>query len=108
MKVTRAEPVGFESLKVEEGYLFSLQQQQVSETALRNPSIFIIKFETSCVGMSEDEVRGKGKQIKGKVREEVGKLTNNKKEQVKGKIEQAEGKAREKIGKAERKNKSKD
>lgn len=55
--------------------------------------------------MSEDEVRGKGKQIKGKVHEEVGKLTNNKKEQVKGKIEQAEGKARERIGKAERKNK---
>ena len=55
--------------------------------------------------MSKDEIEGRGKQIKGKVREEVGKLTDNKKEQVKGKIEQAEGKVRAEIGKAERKNK---
>ncbi len=57
--------------------------------------------------MSKDEAKGKGKQIKGKVREEIGRLTNNKKEQVKGKIEQAEGKTRELIGKAERKKKNK-
>ena len=55
--------------------------------------------------MSEDEIKGRGKQVKGKIREEIGKLTDNKKEQVKGKIEQAEGKVREEIGKAERKNK---
>ena len=52
--------------------------------------------------MSKNEAEGKGKQIKGKVREEVGKLTNNKKEQAKGKIEQVEGKARENLGKAQR------
>jgi uncharacterized protein YjbJ (UPF0337 family) len=52
--------------------------------------------------MSQNEIKGKGKQIKGIVREEVGKLRNNKKEQVKGKIEQAQGKARENLGKAQR------
>jgi uncharacterized protein YjbJ (UPF0337 family) len=55
--------------------------------------------------MSEEEVKGRGKQAKGKVREEVGKLTDNKTEQLKGKIEQAEGKARAEIGKATRKSK---
>ena len=53
--------------------------------------------------MSEEEVKGKGKQIKGQIREEVGKLTNNKTEQLKGKIEQVEGKAQEEIGKFKRK-----
>jgi uncharacterized protein YjbJ (UPF0337 family) len=70
-----------------------------------NSPMFIIRFEPLWVGMNEDEARGKGKQIKGKAREELGKLTNNKREQVKGKIEQAEGKSRAQIGKAERKNK---
>ena len=53
--------------------------------------------------MSKEEVKGKGKQIKGQIREGVGKLTNNKTEQLKGKIEQVEGKAQEEIGKFKRK-----
>jgi uncharacterized protein YjbJ (UPF0337 family) len=53
--------------------------------------------------MSKEEVKGKGKQIKGQIREEVGKLTDNKTEQLKGKIEQVEGKVQEEIGKAKRK-----
>jgi uncharacterized protein YjbJ (UPF0337 family) len=55
--------------------------------------------------MSNDEAKGKGKQIEGKVREEVGKLTDNQTEQIKGKIEQVEGKVQEEIGKAKRKSK---
>jgi len=55
------------------------------------------------INMSKEEVKGKSKQIKGQIREEVGKLTNNKTEQLKGKIEQVEGKAQEEIGKAKRK-----
>ena len=55
--------------------------------------------------MSDEEIRGMKKQIKGKVREEMGKLTDNKTEQLKGQIEQAEGKARENIGRAVRKSK---
>jgi len=53
--------------------------------------------------MSKEEAEGKSRQIKGQIREEVGKLTNNKTEQLKGKIEQVEGRAHEEIGKAKRK-----
>jgi uncharacterized protein YjbJ (UPF0337 family) len=53
--------------------------------------------------MSRDERKGKEKQIKGKIREEVGIIRGNRKEQLKGQVEQAEGKAREDIGKAKRK-----
>jgi uncharacterized protein YjbJ (UPF0337 family) len=53
--------------------------------------------------MSKDEVEGKVKKIKGQVREEIGKITDNKTEQVKGKIEQAQGDVQEKIGKIRRK-----
>ena len=52
--------------------------------------------------MSQEEVKGKGKQIKGQIREQVGKLTKNKTEQLKGKIEQVEGKAQTEIGKVKR------
>lgn len=43
--------------------------------------------------MSRNEIRGKGSQIKGKAREEVRKLRNNKTEKVKGRD----------LGKAQRK-----
>jgi uncharacterized protein YjbJ (UPF0337 family) len=52
--------------------------------------------------MSENEIKGKGKQIQGQFREEVGKLTDDKSQQLKGQIEQVEGKARENLGKAQR------
>ena len=50
--------------------------------------------------MNKNEMTGKGKQVKGKVREEVGRLRDNKPEQVKGKVEQAEDKSKEKQGAA--------
>jgi uncharacterized protein YjbJ (UPF0337 family) len=53
--------------------------------------------------MSNDEVKGKNKQIQGEVRDQVGKLTNDKEEQAKGKIEKVQGKAQEEIGKVKRK-----
>jgi uncharacterized protein YjbJ (UPF0337 family) len=53
--------------------------------------------------MNKDEIEGKGKQIKGQIREEVGKLTGNKTEQLEGKIEQVEGDVQEGIGKIKRK-----
>ena len=71
------------------------------ETSIRYPH-FIINAEPLSEFMSENEIKGKGRQIKGIVREEVGKMTNNKTEQVKGKVEQAQGKARENLGKAQR------
>jgi uncharacterized protein YjbJ (UPF0337 family) len=56
--------------------------------------------------MSNDELKGKGKQIKGDIREGVGKLTNNKAEQVKGKIEQIEGVVQKEVGRMKRNTKS--
>ena len=53
--------------------------------------------------MSQDEVKGKAKKIKGQIREELGKVTDNKTEQLKGKIKQVKGKAQEEIGKVKRK-----
>ena len=50
-----------------------------------------------------EKLKGKGQNIKGHIREEIGKVTNNKSEQVKGKIEQIEGVVQEEIGKAKRK-----
>jgi uncharacterized protein YjbJ (UPF0337 family) len=55
------------------------------------------------IDMSNEEVKGKSKQIKGQIRDEVGKLTDNKSEQLKGKIEQVQGKAQGEIGKVKRK-----
>jgi len=62
-----------------------------------------ISPEVYHINMSKDEVEGRGKKIKGQIREEVGKLTDNKTEQLKGKIEQVEGQVKEKIGKIKRK-----
>jgi uncharacterized protein YjbJ (UPF0337 family) len=55
------------------------------------------------MAIQKDEIVGKGKQMKGKVREEVGNVTGNKTEQIKGKIEQVEGKVQEEVGKVKRK-----
>jgi uncharacterized protein YjbJ (UPF0337 family) len=49
--------------------------------------------------MNQDELKGKSKKLKGQIREEIGKLTDNKTEQLKGKIEQVEGKVQEEVGK---------
>jgi uncharacterized protein YjbJ (UPF0337 family) len=46
--------------------------------------------------MTQDEIKGNGKQIR--VREEAGKLTDNRREPLKGKIEQTQRKAGEEIG----------
>jgi uncharacterized protein YjbJ (UPF0337 family) len=53
--------------------------------------------------MNKQEMRGRGKQIEGTVREGVGKLTGNKKEELKGKIQKTEGKVNERIGRWRRK-----
>ena len=53
--------------------------------------------------MNDDEINGKIEKTKGKVREEIGKITGDKSEQIKGKVEQVKGKVQEEIGKAKRK-----
>jgi uncharacterized protein YjbJ (UPF0337 family) len=58
---------------------------------------FALAMKTIRTPISIAEVRGRSKQIKGKLREEVSKLRNNKTGQLKGKLEQTEGKARVRI-----------
>jgi uncharacterized protein YjbJ (UPF0337 family) len=53
--------------------------------------------------VSKAEIVGRSKRIKGKVRRELGKLTNKKTWQLKGIGEEVEGRARERIGRAVRK-----
>jgi uncharacterized protein YjbJ (UPF0337 family) len=50
--------------------------------------------------MADDIKKGKLKQIKGKAREESGKVTGNKPEELRGAAENAAGKIQEQYGKA--------
>ena len=50
--------------------------------------------------MNKDQVKGKAKNIAGKVQEQAGKLVGSKKQQVKGLSKQIAGKAQEGFGDA--------
>lgn len=49
----------------------------------------------------ENQAKGLGKQVEGKIRNAVGGLTGDTSEQLKGKAKDLEGKAQRKIGEAE-------
>ena len=51
----------------------------------------------------EDELKGKGKQVKGAAKEKLGRLVGNRDLQDRGSDEQFEGKVQEKVGKVRRK-----
>ncbi len=51
----------------------------------------------------EDEVKGKGKQVKGAVKEQLGKLTGDRKLEDSGTADRVEGDVQEGFGKAKRK-----
>lgn len=51
----------------------------------------------------EDELKGKGKQVKGSTKEQLGKLTGNRNLQDRGNRERAEGHVQEKLSRAKRK-----
>jgi uncharacterized protein YjbJ (UPF0337 family) len=52
---------------------------------------------------NNDEIEGKGKQIKGTVKEKIGELTGNKSLEYEGEADQAAGSAQEDFGHARRK-----
>jgi low affinity Fe/Cu permease/uncharacterized protein YjbJ (UPF0337 family) len=52
---------------------------------------------------NKDEIKGKGKQIAGAIKNKTGKLTDNPKLEAKGTAERVAGKIQEKVGKARRK-----
>lgn len=51
----------------------------------------------------EDEIKGKGKQIKGTAKEQLGKLTGRPDLQDEGAADKVEGEVQEKFGRARRK-----
>jgi uncharacterized protein YjbJ (UPF0337 family) len=48
--------------------------------------------------MNKDQVKGKAKDIGGKIQEEAGKLVGSEEQQAKGLANQVEGKTQEKLG----------
>lgn len=48
--------------------------------------------------MNKDQIKGKAKDIGGKIQEEVGKVTGSSKQQAEGLAKQSEGKLQEKSG----------
>lgn len=48
--------------------------------------------------MNKDQVKGKAKDIGGKIQEEVGKVVGSNKQQAEGLSKQAEGKVQKKVG----------
>lgn len=52
---------------------------------------------------NKDEVEGKGREIKGKVKDKVGEWTNDPNLEAEGEAEQAEGKVQGGVGKVKRK-----
>ncbi|MEO7493842.1 MAG: CsbD family protein [Massilia sp.] len=48
--------------------------------------------------MNKDQIKGKAKDIGGKIQEEVGKVTGSNKQQAEGLAKQSEGKLQEKSG----------
>jgi uncharacterized protein YjbJ (UPF0337 family) len=52
---------------------------------------------------NKNEIKGKGKQIEGAIKNQAGKLIGNPNLEAKGKAERATGKVQETVGKARRK-----
>ena len=48
--------------------------------------------------MNDDQIKGKAKDIGGKIQEKVGDATGNRQQQSEGLSNQAEGKVQEKVG----------
>jgi uncharacterized protein YjbJ (UPF0337 family) len=48
--------------------------------------------------MNQDQIKGKAKDIGGKIQEEAGKVVGSSEQQAKGLSNQAEGKVQEKVG----------
>jgi uncharacterized protein YjbJ (UPF0337 family) len=65
-----------------------------------NASRFIQQavFSEGDTDMNDDQIKGKAKDIGGKVQEEVGKVTGSSEQQAKGLSKQVEGKVQEKAG----------
>ena len=52
---------------------------------------------------NKDEVKGKGKQIKGAIKDKIGEVTNNPRLEAEGEAERLQGQVQETVGKGRRK-----
>lgn len=52
---------------------------------------------------NKDEIKGKGKQLTGKIKDKVGEVTGNSRLEAEGEAENLEGKIQQKLGKGRRK-----
>ena len=52
---------------------------------------------------NKDELKGKGKQIKGRIKNKVGEMTGNRRLEAEGEAERIEGLVQEGVGRARRK-----
>ena len=52
---------------------------------------------------NKDEIKGKGKRIKGRIKDKVGEMTGNRELEARGEAERIEGAAQESVGRARRK-----
>ena len=52
---------------------------------------------------NKDELKGKGKQIKGRIKDKLGEMTGNRNLEAEGEAERIEGLAQERVGRARRK-----
>ena len=50
--------------------------------------------------MDRDRIQGMGKQVKGEVKDTLGKMTGNKQQQIEGKIDKGVGKVQDAYGRA--------
>jgi uncharacterized protein YjbJ (UPF0337 family) len=51
----------------------------------------------------ENQIEGTAKEMKGKIRGDLGDLTDNESEEIKGRFDEFEGKVQKNVGKTERK-----
>lgn len=51
---------------------------------------------------SKSEIKGKGKQVKGSIKDKIGEVTNNPRLEARGKADRLEGQVQQKVGKARR------
>jgi uncharacterized protein YjbJ (UPF0337 family) len=52
---------------------------------------------------NKDEIKGKAKRIKGRIKDKVGAVIGNRKLEAEGEVERVEGAAQESVGRARRK-----
>lgn len=78
---------------MEEAYLLSVEQNllEVTRNLMAHPT-------GKEIAMNKDQVKGKAKEVGGKVQQKVGEAVGSRQQQAEGLSNQAEGKVQKKVG----------